>query len=502
MVRIEQDVLTRFYQPIILEKALTKIHEPYKQYADVAPALQEDALLSTRQAFQAFVNKLAQACDSEPHGATVTAVAILRNPNNFPLYVVASNFRNDEALQDTRRFLSSLLETIRQEREIGRRPLLKKILWSLLSFNSNRVKSYLGRLVHCLDECLEKCGREQALEVGSPMPDVAVELLLLRARAVFPRDFSNQNEKIKFLSDCETCIKMIHAARGKTIDEAIRSQSSDSDVANSRSWHELRHCLGRLLSYRQAAEILLGAFDRWPLLFTDFEVVTIPSSMKASRPLPRSDLTAEEIIINMAHDSEETGLYLRQAYDLQLMGLDDRIQMQVNRKIFRPVVHAEVALHTHLLRIGVDHPSKYWNDYKYIGFAVRDSHDNLYATWQFPPTPIAEGRMGREASEELLEIMTVLVCNDAKRSLDERRPRGRDHDSNTHSTIPSYLNVVSHGTSTDSSSHGHVERSNGLQRGTDAGPYEEESWDIYESDSTETDDEIGNEGASVLEEYY
>lgn len=296
---------------------------------------------------------------------------------------------------------------------------------------------------------------------------------------------------------------MIHAARGKTIDEAIRYQSRDSDVANSRCWHELRHYLGRLLSYRQAAEVLLGAFDRWPLLFTDFEVATIPSSMRSKRPLPRSDLTAEEIIVNMAHDAEETELYLRQANDLQLMGLDDRIQMQVNRKIFRPVVHAEVALHTYLLRIGVDHPSKYWNDYKYIGcskptcrlcsyyffahrdkVAVRDVHDNLYATWQFPPTPKAEGRMGREASQELLGIMTVLVCNDAKRSLDERRPRGRQHDSNTHSPVPSYLNVGSHATSTDSRA------------------YEEQDWDIYESDGTGTEDEIGNEGASVLEEYY
>ncbi|ETS74938.1 hypothetical protein PFICI_13422 [Pestalotiopsis fici W106-1] len=476
-MRVEQDNLTRLYQPILLEKALTIIHQPYPQFTEDGPALQEDPLLSSQQAFQAFVNKLAQACDSRPGGDTVTAVTILRDADNFPWYVVACNFRSKEALQGTKAFLDSLLRMIRDEQDMGRRPLLKQILWQLLSFSFPRVKLYLNNL-----------------------------LSHLRERAMFPRDITNRNAKAKFLSDCETCINVIHGARGKEVDEAIRSQSRDNEMEIAQVWHELRHYLGRLLSYRQAAEILLGAFDRWPSLFRDFTIDTIPSNGRASRPLPKSKLTAEEIIVNMSENASEAKTYLQQAYDLQNMALDERIQQQVE-KSFRPVLHAEVALHEHLLRVGIEHPERYWNNNKYIGsskptFAVRAGHDNLYANWQFPPAPEQEGRMGLQANLELLGIITVLVRNDAKRTLDERRPRGKRHDSNTASSMPAYFDLGSHGTSSQTSNSRRPDRDKGLQRKDGSGAYKGDDWDSYELIASGGDDEPGNDGASISGERY
>ncbi|KAH8197383.1 hypothetical protein TruAng_008442 [Truncatella angustata] len=518
--------------------ALTVVHQPYQYSTEYIPALQDDSLLSAEQAFQAFVNKLAQTCDSQPGGDTVTAIAVLRN-NGCPLYMVASNLRNGRELQSTTNFLYSLLDLIREQQVMNRKPLLKQVLWHILVFNFSRLKTYVKRLVQCLDDCLESTQLRQSTEAEQPSTGLKGELLVLRERASFSIDdesFQNDQNKCEsslqnllrlklqlltqtVLCDCETLLKAIHGARGKNIDDAIKSQSSSGQAARPNPWHELRHYLGRLLSFRQAAEILISAFERWPLLFEDFEIVTIPSGLRMSRPLPRSNLTAAEIICNMAEDEDEAESYLQQAQGLQSMGLDEMIQTRVNSRTFRPVVHAEVALHTHLLHTGVNHPGQFWNDCKYIGgskptcrlcsyyffghrdkVSVRPTHENLYANWQFPDLLQPENRTAQRANKKLLMLMTELVRNDAKRTLDERRPRGKKHDSNTESAMPAYFNVGKPGSISEISSLHQLDEDTSVRQ-------EDQYWSAeaerrkYEElvDNESDDDELGNAGASVKE---
>ncbi|RYP03221.1 hypothetical protein DL765_010566 [Monosporascus sp. GIB2] len=278
-------------------------------------------------------------------------------------------------------------------------------------------------------------------------------------RAEFPRDImSSENARNKFLRDCETLIKAIHA--NKKVDEAIRRQSKDGEISSSEPWCELRHYLGRLYSYRMAAEMIVKSTERWPELFVDFTVVSVPSSRHMAKPIPTSELTAADIVRNMIPEEEDPRGYLSQVEVMQKFGLDKLIQDQVRRPSFRPYVHAEVLVHGHLLRRGISHPRNFWHGWKYIGSSkptcrlcdyyfiahqdnvqVRKSHKNLYPNWRLPDVFENEGDDAIRRQLQLLENITGNVRNDAKRTLEEKRPLRKRHDSNTHSALPEYLNL-------------------------------------------------------------
>lgn len=99
------------------------------------------------------------------------------------------------------------------------------------------------------------------------------------------------------MSDCESLIKAIHANANTELDEAIRSRARDGEMSNSEPWCDLRYYFGRLYSYRQAAEIIISAFKRWPLLFEGFEIILVPSSVPLQKPVAKSmETTAADVI--------------------------------------------------------------------------------------------------------------------------------------------------------------------------------------------------------------
>jgi hypothetical protein len=225
-------------------------------------------------------------------------------------------------------------------------------------------------------------------------------------------------------------------------------------MCSSKPWCELRHYLGRLVSYRHAAETLVASYDRWPDLFEPARVVFVRSSDRMLRPITNLGLSAVDIIRNMS-SKEESQLYLQQAEDMQKLGLDDRIRKVVNNKRFRPIVHAEVLVHSYLLRYSVGQHITYWGGWKYIGsskptcrlcsyyfflqrdgVSVRPTHNNLYPSWRLPDINHDQSPGTITNHEELQSTLTMLVRKDAKRTLNEKRPKGKLHDSNTVSTIP------------------------------------------------------------------
>lgn len=118
------------------------------------------------QAFKCFVYKLAQICDSERGGNTITAIAVLEGRDQ-PEYVIASNQRRQYQLDDVSSFLRGLLESIAQkakakaEDKMRRQTLQKQVLWDILRFNMSRVKPYLSNLSKYLEECIAHCSRQQ-----------------------------------------------------------------------------------------------------------------------------------------------------------------------------------------------------------------------------------------------------------------------------------------------------------------------------------------------------
>lgn len=150
-----------FYLPIILENALIKACRKSQAGFEREANNENDSLLTQEQAFHSFVYKLAQVCDNERGGNTITAFTVVKGDCG-PEYIFASNLRTDKQLEETREFVQSLLEYVRSNPEkLNRKPFLKKVLWRILHWNLPRVDAYLGNLVKALSGCIADCLRRQ-----------------------------------------------------------------------------------------------------------------------------------------------------------------------------------------------------------------------------------------------------------------------------------------------------------------------------------------------------
>ncbi|KAK7981389.1 hypothetical protein PG988_003627 [Apiospora saccharicola] len=459
-LRDDPAILELLYQPLALEDAMNRVMKGHRDGAGESLGIPTDSMLPSFETHKCFANKLAQVLDCERGGPTVTALTILQGGNNQPVYVIASNQRSKEQLQNARNFLKELLHFVHNNPvQLKPKPMLKKVLGMIIMFNIPRFQAYLVNLRKCLEACIVDCtaGVKSLIMLEH-------ELKQLQAKASFPMTVGNGNEKDKctcrgwdlrecavVLGDCDTLLNAIRTNKGTGMDESILQQTDATNASNLEAWQELRHYLGRLHSYRQAAEVILAANDRWPKLFQAFRVVAIPCSRKVPNPFVNRQLSAEAIVRNMLWDDEDPKHYLKQVRVLDRIGLSDEIRDIINRKTLQPVVHAEVQLHTALIQQDIFRSSQFWNGYKYIGCSkptcrlggdgiqVRPTHHNIYLPWRLPDVYRSQGRAQVRTHRQLLEQITERVRKDAKLILNERQPSRRKHDSSDRSSIPSLL---------------------------------------------------------------
>lgn len=118
---------------------------------------------SAEQCFKCFVNRLAQVCDNVrgSYGATVTAIAVLEEPEGIH-YVVGANNRKKSELKTVEDFVKQLLKIISQPKEQPTNtalPVQREALWHILRFNKQRIKFYLAGAVSHLEECIKDYDR-------------------------------------------------------------------------------------------------------------------------------------------------------------------------------------------------------------------------------------------------------------------------------------------------------------------------------------------------------
>lgn len=240
--------------------------------------------------------------------------------------------------------------------------------------------------------------------------------------------------------------------------EAYRFLCNKVNAARGQitSWSELRHSAGRLLTYYKGVKTLIEARMSFDRLFHDFKVVVLPSSSELTTALPRNNVTAQDMIGRMTSDNARAKNYKRIVQDLQRFGLDENVRSRVRSKSFCPIVHAEVLVHQSIVsdpELKDLHPVKFFDGYKYIGsskptcrlchyyFAacadgieVRQTSRNLYHNWRFPDIYPAEGEGAVRRRDKLLNKMLASIREDTFRTLDEKVPEKRPHDSNTDPT--------------------------------------------------------------------
>ncbi|KAM5359895.1 hypothetical protein ACJA88_015008 [Fusarium oxysporum] len=442
------------YEPIVLEYAMIQSCNLAREEPESHATVDFDNLQSDSEAFRVLVNKLAQVCDNERRGNSVTAMTILEGTNG-PEFVFAASRKDEEETRATTRFVTNLLQLAGQNpQNLSSDAVEKRVLWMILAFNMPRITEYKDKLDKALGLCLEDHEWRQSEDA---------------------------------LRDCEKLINLIHNAQLAMtgIKKAVRTKARGSEFLRSGPWCELKHYLGRWHSYRpyrQAASFIVCAATAWPLLFQDFIITSLPSSTRISKPIVQSDLTAIAIVQHMeAFEKVKMPELMQDAEDLRRMGLDKAIQIQLLKRTFRPIVHAEVLIHHYLTKNGITRANRFWRQWQYIGASkptcrlchyyfsshsqsqiqVRPSHLNLYPNWRLPEISDEDDAEAREAHRKLLKNIAEKVRNDAKRTLQQRTTKRKQHDSNTYSATPGYLVKRSGSTNSDGTAYCEVDRYSG-----------------------------------------
>ncbi|KAK4239031.1 hypothetical protein C8A03DRAFT_14573 [Achaetomium macrosporum] len=463
-VEIPPSTRKRFFEPVILLDALRSVYLRDNRTSE--PDLESDAGKSPMQTYYCFLNKLSQICDSEPKqplGKTVSAVVVL--DSGTIEYRLASNQRGRRELDTVREYLTDIIDVFGRasDEEMNNKSftarLLSDVLRKVLAFNRPRIEDYIDSLCgvkgnsekDSLTFCIESSADDEANEETSAANALRSLLPHIQAARNAPRKGNDA-----FASHAEKLLKAIHSHYASGLGEYMKKKTrGDNRVADS-PWDDVRHALGRLLSYYIAIKVLISARNLWPRIFVDFEVTCIPSRQPLGEP-PDIRRNANGILNRMGRNRSTIDACKRHARDLQALGLDDRIRERASPGRFRPIVHAEVNLLDSVLRDqeaaeaeGED-PIRFFNEAefgRYIGSSkptcllchfyfeahpsrvrCRETHYNLYPNWRAPDVKTSDGEEAERQRLDIMESLIKVVRNETGRAIRERSYPRRKHDS-------------------------------------------------------------------------
>ncbi|GJC82530.1 hypothetical protein ColLi_05368 [Colletotrichum liriopes] len=435
-------------QLFYLNTFFTAVNESCKQMNNIVYSSANFDNDSNPTPFQAFLCKLAQICDSEKGPNTITALVALKAANG-PGYLFASNNRKKPELDETKSFLSNLLDFVAKNPDkLAERPMKRQVLWRILEFNFPRVKWYLKQIAIFVDECIKECSGSQT-DSGSK---TILQLGQVKAKVNFPRDMSSStNARQKFLSDCEALIRIIHSTMAAGLSKTMNERASVGDPEAARPWCELRHHLGRLHSYRQAADTIVEAWKTWPELFNGFTVAYIPSARPARLSLPMPTPSPVDVV-SAAFPDMDHEVYRSHIEQLQIYNLDHHIQDKLDQGPVDQLVHCEVYLQNFLVRGKMVEPYDYWNNSMFIAtskppcrlcryyfndpdndFLVQSSHMNVYPKWRLPDVYEGQEEDTFRRREALLDNIIEQMKRDTLLIVKEQQHQWKRNDSRTES---------------------------------------------------------------------
>jgi len=159
-VPVKVGFANRFYEPIVLLDTLNAACKR-KPYNDSDPS--SDMTQSPERTFQCFVNKLAQLCDSDKGGKTVTAFTVLQHPDHIE-YRFTSNQRDNEDFIRAQNFTTSILHILGSMEGREKQSVISNILQTSMSFSRSRVTVYMRILKNQAVTCISACKVENTIE--------------------------------------------------------------------------------------------------------------------------------------------------------------------------------------------------------------------------------------------------------------------------------------------------------------------------------------------------
>lgn len=159
-VLVNAKLANRFYEPIVLLKVLNATCD---QKLSNALDPSSDMTQSAEHTFQWFANTLAQLCDSDKGGKTVTAFTVLQYPDCIE-YRFASNQRDTKDLIRAQKFTSSILHILGNMQGHEKHRVISNILRRSLTFSRSRVTVEVRTLKARAEECISACKIENTDE--------------------------------------------------------------------------------------------------------------------------------------------------------------------------------------------------------------------------------------------------------------------------------------------------------------------------------------------------
>ncbi|KAK2036532.1 hypothetical protein LZ31DRAFT_636528 [Colletotrichum somersetense] len=467
-VPIRPKVLHRFYEPLILLKALNVEMKDSVEFVD---SENEGSLRDPEKKFQAFVYKLAHVCDSVKgnQGGTITSVMVLEPhfaESDIVEYRFASNDRTDNEVKGTSNFVLSLLGHLRTAIFPKDEPAVRgRLLRHILEFNRHRIASYLTAILAEVKSSLAKCLAADDDE------DNTIATILRRLLALLEFNWGKSASKTEYIDGCVALLRELiplqrsNSSVGKWIRRRAREVRGNRLQSSSSCWPEMWHMVNRLVSYAQDVEFFILAKKEWPELFESYRVRFVPSSVAIPGPTRPKSMEAEGIVGRMTSKEKEIKIFRDFVRDLQLTGLDARIKAEYTKNTFWPIVHSEILLLDDLEKSGPITPERFFHGWMYIGSSKplcrlcqyyfeehrsgvehRKSHRNVYTSWRMPDVLTSQGTEGQERRQLMVNRMTERVRRDAFDLIRKRaQPAYRNHDSFTSSmkvTLPSITSDV------------------------------------------------------------
>lgn len=109
------------------------------------------------KAARCYLDKLALLCSNTPGCGDISSVVLLQDADSI-LYVIGSNNRNQQNLEETALFVQSLFKALNVEDSVfqdegQRSELSAQLMRKILLFHRKRVKVYLNGVANEIKEC-------------------------------------------------------------------------------------------------------------------------------------------------------------------------------------------------------------------------------------------------------------------------------------------------------------------------------------------------------------
>lgn len=259
--------------------------------------------------------------------------------------------------------------------------------------------------------------------------------------------------------DIEICVKTIRVLcelMRSPAGELVRELAANGRMPGMRiveCWSDLLHVMNRILTYPQSIQFMLLAHEKWPRLFGRVTVSFILSSRPNRLSTRNKSLTAESIVGRMTRKEKDIAVFRAYVNNLQAVNLDERIRREYSKESFAPIVHSEILLLDWLTKLGGTAPSRFFNNWAYIGSSKptcmlcdlyfdqhpsavgrRLSHGNLCPSWRLPDVLPYQGVAALEHREIMLNGVLQKVRKQTFEIVKKNFPiTYKAHDSNTFS---------------------------------------------------------------------